>query len=481
MHNSRLIQILNKFDKREIKRLSKFIHSPYFLDLSRNKDVILLFEYLYERFPFTKNVSLDRELIYSHVYEQKAFSKSKWDKLVWRLLKVVKQFISVEFDPAQQDEVERLLHQAKFFRIKQLENLYQLTFKQIDEQLQVSTFEHKSNYFLQFKVEEERATYLSIYNNRKEDINLPFTLDRLDSYYLLARLEYACLLLNQGDSFRSPRIEEQLELGDKIYDVFGLDYFSANPQLQLYFQAYLLLRTQKEAPFQALSQLIDQYEEQIPFQQLQFFGAMCRNYRITQANFGERESILAAFELYKKHLNKGYLYHQDGILPGNLRNLVVLGLKVQAYDWVFQFLQGHKDRVTGSAHPKAVIDFNLAHYYFAIQAYDKALESLADTFEDYYYKIAAKRLELKIYYEQKSILLESKLDAFKMFIFRLSKTWLPDVPRQGNTNFINMLKQILHPATQGNAERIDRLIQKIKDKKIFVERDWLISKLEELV
>ena len=108
------------------------------------------------------------------------------------------------------------------------------------------------------------------------------------------------------------------------------------------------------------------------------------------------------------------------------------------------------------------------------------MEYLSGYEDDTYYKIASKRLEIMVYYEMRSPILESKMTAFKVYLFRVSHKLLPDLAQQGNNNFIDILKQIYNPLTLGNDNRIDKLILKINQKRGIVEREWLLQKLEEL-
>ncbi|MCB0643632.1 MAG: hypothetical protein KDC44_18420, partial [Phaeodactylibacter sp.] len=94
--------------------------------------------------------------------------------------------------------------------------------------------------------------------------------------------------------------------------------------------------------------------------------------------------------------------------------------------------------------------------------------------------LAARRLEIKILYELQSPILESKIEAFKVYIFRLSQTKLPDKPKEGNNNFLDLLRQVIHPKTYHNPERAQKLLDKLAEKKVVAERDWLEAKLAAL-
>ena len=111
----------------------------------------------------------------------------------------------------------------------------------------------------------------------------------------------------------------------------------------------------------------------------------------------------------------------------------------------------------------------------------EALDYLDDYYENLYYRLTARRLEIMIYYEEQSVLLAPKLEAFKVYLFRLSKKEIPDKPKAMNNNFIDLLRQIIHPSTLGNEKRIQRLLKKIVVTERLAEREWLTAKLEALL
>ena len=157
-----------------------------------------------------------------------------------------------------------------------------------------------------------------------------------------------------------------------------------------------------------------------------------------------------------------------------------MALRLKQFDWVEQFIEEHKDRLLGADNPEEVYRFNKANLHFHQQNFDRALDLLSARYSDIYYELAARRLEIKIFYEIRSPLLDSKTEAFKVFGFRQAKRKLPDTPKIGNNNFIDLLRQMTNPATLGNQPRIEKLRKRLKEKQIIAERDWLAEKLNTL-
>lgn len=94
-------------------------------------------------------------------------------------------------------------------------------------------------------------------------------------------------------------------------------------------------------------------------------------------------------------------------------------------------------------------------------------------------EVSSKVLEIQVLYEQDSPLLDARLDAAKIFIFREKK--IPAEKKLLLNNFLDMLKQILNPKTLGNRKRIEKLKEKIQALNGVAEHDWLTEKLNKLL
>jgi hypothetical protein len=89
--------------------------------------------------------------------------------------------------------------------------------------------------------------------------------------------------------------------------------------------------------------------------------------------------------------------------------------------------------------------------------------------------LQCRRLELKLYFELDSPLLPYKIDAHKMYISRASKKIISDETRELESGFINLLLQISQ-CPPGDKVKIGKIIQRIQEKKLIVERAWLLEK-----
>lgn len=480
MHSSKLIKIFSIFSNEELQLFERFLASPFFFEKLPSREIILLFNHIRTCLLEQKEEALTKEHTFKVIFHSDTFVKGKLEKLMSTLLKAIEKFIIYHFSSAESDKVQQKLTLAKVYRERKLNHLFELTIKQLNKIQNNIDRRNRDFYYHQFLIEKEVAEFESFYNTRNKDLNMPNTLESLDTYYLITRMEYASWLFSQAKHHTSINLQDSDLIFEHLAPIYESAPYSEVPLIKVYSQVYLFLQ-QDEGAFSVFQELLERYEDELPLSQLRDLQALCRSYCIQNYNRGEEKYLHEAFRLYKLHLEKGYLYYDGECLtPSAFGNLVSLGVKLEAFDWVNHFLEKFKDRITRTDKPEEIYNFNLAQYYFAIRDYESTLDRLSVNYEDLYYKMAAKRLELKVYYENQSEILESRMDAFKILTFRLSKNMLSANHRRGNNNFIDLLKQIINPKTRGNQPRIEKLIQKVINKKVIAEKEWLLDILEEM-
>ena len=481
MKQSKLLNTIGALNKMEFRDLKKFMQTPYFVEVKQKKKVLQLFDILRPYYPGFDHKQLEKEKVYQQIFPGSPYSTSKMDRLMTRLLAVVRRFIVFESTLKKMQSGEEDLILARFYSERKLKNDFQNSIRQFEtrqNQIQVQTPDFFLNDYL---MQVEKSAFAGFYNQRKADLNLPSTLRSLDIFYISSHLQHACSLLTQHLYHVPLELENKLLKYEEITRYIESNDYLDVPLIAVFYYAFQLLYLKDDNEiFEKLLEALNKYEDDLPAEQLKAIQTICRSYCVRRCNKGEAQYLPMAFDLYKAHLESGHLYHDNGIFAGKLKNLVTIGLKMKQYDWVYDIINSHRNRIIGTKHPEEVYRFNLSSYYFAKKAYNKALEYLSGYEDDTYYKVSAKRLELKVYYELKSPILESKMSAFKIYLFRVSDKILSEVAKEGNNNFINLLRRIHNPQTRFNPERIDKLLNKISSLGAVTDRDWLIEQLEKM-
>ena len=480
MRNSILLETLGALAKEDLPELHKFICSPFF-NRDRNSDhLIALFEYIQSYYPDFQNEDLEKEKVYHYLFPNQEIVKNKVEKLMSGLLSLVKEFIIYQFSGIKQDEHKRLLSLGQFYKEKKLVKRFGGIVKRLEHTHDIIGGDIDF-YYSQFLSHQLISEFTSFQNKRKgDDLNLPKTLDSLDAYFVLNKLQFANIIILQNQ-FRSKSNFEQIILLPEILKSIKAGAYSHIPLIQLYYHSFYMLQEPYEAShYQVFKNILDQYSASLSSILLRQFQVFTVNFCVLKYNNGCSEYLEEIFSLYQKYLSGGHLYYKGKLRPSTFKNIVNFGLKLKQFEWIKRFLETHRNRITQTQYPQDVFHFNMAVYYFHLKQYDQAIDYLSDTYEDVYYNLAARRLEIKIYYETNSPILEARMDAFKAFLFRLSRQILSNEQKKLNNNFIDLLRQINHPKTLKNSVRIKKLIGKVQKTKLITERNWLIEKLETL-
>lgn len=484
LKKSKLLEIYKAFDLEELDRLELFLESPYFVQANSSQQKVLhLFHSIKPYYPIFSDIEFTRKSIYKVVFPNEKFQPGRLDKVMSALFKKIEQFVVIDNQVQQSKSFLAQLNLSEFYLRKGLKRLYEISIKNLEKHQAKIIAKDKTDLHNDHLLQHFVSVNHSISNKRDDDLNLPNAIKTLDIYYLANRLEHVCGLLAQTN-FHSPSdIAYYLEIITILKPIIENSVHSKIPLIKVYSNLFQMLSQQKNDAVEnlirikALENLLQKYSDHLSKLHLVSIHSLNRSFLSLNLNLGHKDLNSYAFQMYRDHLNKNLLSLHGGIHPANFKNIVSIALQEREYDWVKNFLKKYKNEIVGTEHPEEVHQFNLANYYFHIGKIEKAQDALGENYEDLYYKLAAKRLEIKIYYELKSELLEYKLNAFKQFVHRISKSKLPEAARKSNNNFINGLKQIISPSniTQANRKKLYAKLQKtaaVKDK------EWLLSLLK---
>ena len=482
MYRSKLLITLEFFSREELHLLDKFLQSPYFFTEKERKEIYPLFQYILRYEGDWTHPRLQKDKINAHLFPKQEIIKGKLEKLMSALLKQIHYFISVHFREKKGDSIRHMITMVNFFRQRNAHKFEIFYLEKAKKEQTRSQLQDRDYFYTGFLIGHEEIQRYLILDQRFDSVDFNKVLQPLDVYYLLNKLDYACFLLSL-DYFRQPvDITEIVNFLDEVKPIYTRRNLLKIPLVAVYYQAFDMLKQKgkDETSYWKLKTLIEQNEQLIPPEPLKVLKGLMRGFIILRYNHGATHLLEELFSLHKTHLELGYLNFENGILPSTFKNIITMGLRMKAYDWVFQFLQDYKDKIDVSSNREEVYHYNLACYYFELKKYDKAQELLADQYQDLFYKMAAKRLLLKIYFETRSEVLDAKIDAFKIYVFRLPEKALLERKRASNNNFIDILRQLRNPKTAFNLKRIDKLATKIRNSKFLTEKNWLLEKVEEL-
>ena len=481
MRDSKLIEILETLSEAEWKLLNRFLDfslSAASYDVT-SLDIKALFLYLMS---FNVNLSdfdAEPDDVYTKLYPDKPFKKGRIEKIMSALLQETEKFIIYQRYTNDSFYADYALMQH-FFERKQFDRFERLVDK-FRVYFQKTKAKDAINYLQEVHIEWLECDFQALFNTRKGDLNVRNTLNSLDLLYIVARLDFLATLLSQNRSTRL-EVEENIRLLDEMDSIIFKKGYADMPLIATYRLALDILMDKGDIDL--LTQKLIEHEAVLTFSQQKKLNAIIRNFYTSKYNTGEDVFIFKIAELLKKHLEKGFLYYENGLQHTTLINIVSVGLKVKDNDWVLSVLNEHRHKIISQDDSEEIYIFNTAQYYFAMGNFNAANDCLSSgyKFKNIYYELAKRRLEIKILYETgETDLCAFRNEAFKNHIFNWSKkkNALPQTSFEPNNSFIDLVEKLL-TTLKGDNKRLEKLEEKIIKSRNFADRDWLLDKLNHL-
>ncbi len=477
MRHSKLYSILETFNKYEQNRLRKFLKSPYF---NRDERIIALFEMLVAdvNLPAEKrSKELAKESLWQALHPEKAYDDVRFRKYCSDLLKLVESYLAQEVFERNPLLKATLLIEAVGNR--KIEKLYRTVMRSANRYAASYPYRSALYYYHQYQKEKNFYDLNEAELKRAEKSNMEEIANNLDRFFLAEKLRIYCAVLNQQklvsveyDLLFIDEIIHHLEqhLDDKYADV---------PPVALYYQIYLATKfPHEERHYQKLKALLDQHIDAFPKKEALTIYYSAINYCIQKVIHGKAQFQRELFELYKTMLEKEILLANGELSPWDFKNIVLVGLRMQAYDWTERFIGDYAQFLPEQFRRNAVT-YNLATLYFRKKEYDKVVEMLREVeYEEFSYNLNSKVLLMATYYEMDEIdPLHFLMESFRTYLTRHKE--IPPDRRRIFHNFIRYTRKLTR-IIPGDLKAIEKVRKELEADHEVVNKDWLFEKLEEL-
>lgn len=472
MSKNVLLRSLQSLDHREHARLQKWVDSPYHNadhKLSRLLSLILL---------DIEKESLDREGLDAALYPKRKFNYARITNHLSDIKALLEDFLVWERLKAQPEQ--RKLQLLSLSRERKLEGLYQQTDRYFQRLAERQTYFAEPDFLLYQLVEEERYIAFTEQDVRALDQSLQRKIEWGDRYFVGHMLKTACQLLNRRnvlqDSQNLPGLKQFLSYIERDFERF-VDW----PHLSLYHAVLQMLLHESDANYDHFREVLKRSaKQQIPYEEHKPLYQYAQNYCIKQANQGQEKYLAELFVIYQEMIEQELIYYQGFISPNDVKNIVVLGVRLQEYDWTEYFLDSFAERVAPEQRHNAMA-YNRAYFLYARGEGQAALRQLAQVqYQDVFYLLGGRSMQLKIYYEmQDDEGLEAGLHAFDNALRR--DRLLPDYRKTGYREFVRLLRKLMKyralPQSQ-QKETEAKLKDELQASESGIHRDWLQKQLQ---
>lgn len=477
-----LIDLVKTIQKTEKEALRAFVRNPPPQLGEQSQDTGRLLDIILNTAPGFDETQLRKKNLYEQLFPSTPWAEGRLKKVMIALHKQIQAFLLVQHYLRKENAFARQMDLCDIFQSRGLKQRYDQQMRNVVKHLEEIQDRDANFFYHKFQIAYAQTNNALGNNQTHGDLNIESMLKSLAIFYHTRRLEIVNFFLNQQKFTHldtSPLIQHAIfetSLPDEYLDDAG-DLF-----IQQKIFNFLWLPNPSAEDFRELTRILKQREKDISSSVLQNSYTILRNFchLLFYKGLSEYQEVL--HELHKDNLARGYLYHPENenkIPSTSFLNIVNVGLITKHYDWVKNFLETHRTRILGDNEGGDFFQLNMAAYLFATGRYEEALEILPHSFPNIIYHLMARRLEIKIYYELHSDLLEFKLDAFKMYISRASKKFLTNAFRERNADFVNLLAQIIQ-SKPGDLNRRERLTKRINERVWVAERNWLLEKVQQM-
>ena len=465
MENTRLLKLLHTFSKTELQELRKFVRTPFF---NQRNEVPLLLDCLLPALVKDKPV-IDKEAAYRQIFGKTDYNDHRIRMAMSFLYQLTGQFLAIKAFLGNDVAYRRQL--AAVFRERrmpeQAEKTNQEAFAlQQNQPLRNADFMEER---YQILLEKHRQ---QIETQRIEQDALQEQSDQLDQAFLARKLWQACAMLSHRNVSNATYDFGMLDAALLFAEKSGA---LKQPAIAIYHACYQALSKPSEsAHFQHFRKCLTDYADLFPAEELRDLFILAINYCIRQYNAGNLEYLSQQFELYKEGLERHYFLSEGLISRYTYQNAATIGLVMRELEWVETFIYEYRPLLR-EEHREGLFSFNLARLEYYRRDLGKALQLLQKAeYKDLLLNLAAKILQLKIFYElQEFDLLASHLQAVRSFIRRKK---VMGYHRENYMNTVHFTQKLLEVNPFDKTLRAE-LRQEIEQTKAVAEKEWLLSQV----
>ncbi len=469
MHQSKLISLLRTLDKTELRSFSDFAASPYF---NKNQELLRLYAYLkpFAAGGFTDE-TLERQSLWDGLYPGSSYDEKTLNHLSSQLTKLLERFLGQR--QFESDGIRQELCQMEAHLARGLDKGYRFLYGQCSLRSGQLNSGHISGLRQKFELANLEEKAFSNQGLRKFNTSLQVASDRFDEYFLYQKLIFLCALLDQQKQFPG---QYNIAMLPEIQSVLATGHYDHIPVIAIYSRLLrMLVEPEDHQNFQEFQLLLSANQDRFGAQDATDLYLHAINYCIQRIRYGQSGFAETLLNLYEEALQRGVLLQDGAISPWTYKNVIKLGLGLNQFERVEQFIRDYTGLLPENQ-KEGAFQFNMADLNYHRQFYKEALRHLSNVeFSDIHYKLGARVILSKIYYETgETEALASLLSAFRIFLLR-SK----DISRQVKEPYLNFIS-ILGRLQKNDKTKLEKLEARVRKTAMLSNRNWLLRQIRAL-
>ncbi|MFK7907484.1 MAG: hypothetical protein AB8B69_20275 [Chitinophagales bacterium] len=478
MQKTKLVEVIQGLNDKEIKRFDEYVNSPFF---NKNDKVIELLKFLRKYHPGFDNSRFTKENAYKAVFgARQKFNVQKLRNIMSQLFKLLEAYlVQLEFDVDKDfHNISLLAALDKRYMDKQFTQKYEEFKKQ-----KLSPIERTTKYYYtKYRIEDIAFDHSIKRNNRLIDTSMEEADINLDYYFLTLKLRYYCVMLNSRNVIT---VQPNMEFANQILDylesssLLDESFFEQIPSIHFYYRLLLLLKEEEDSYYIDLKELLASHRDALPVKEIRQIYTAVFNYLNKKLKGGEGRYIRDIYELYKLMFEQDILI-ENGFINNhlNFRNALIAGLRLGELEWAEMFIEKYSPLLV-PLHRENWVNYSLAELNFYKKNYKETLKYLLGfEFKDAFNYADHKTLLAKTYYElEEDEALFALTHAFRIYLHR--DTNIAEHFQKPYHNFIRLLNKLAKARFDPDAN-VQDIRQELQELKYITNQEWLLTKMDEL-
>lgn len=456
--------LIDKLLQKELEKFKMLLNSGF---LRQSPEVILLWNILIDIHQ-DKNLDYTKKDIHKIIYPKLTYKDDRLRLLHSELLKCIEQFIAI--DHTLKDKKKLMLSQIQYYKSIDLPELYEQKLKKYHKLIHTSPLRNNEYQKNILSYELEQYDLLSA-QKRNQELNLQNIHNRIDEDFYAQKLRWACLARSHQAVYQTAYHIEHIDL---ILSSIKKLNNQEIPTIVVYASCYQMITEDSRSSFESFIHNLDHYYSCFDLYELKELYLLSINFCIRHLNKGDKDFGAIGLELYQKALEKDLLLNDHKLSRFTYRNIAMMAIRVGDYTWAENFSESYKGYLD-KEHQQSSYYFNVALIQYNKGKLNDSLEALIHVdFKDPLIHLAAKTLQLKLYFELKEWqLLDYHLDTMQMYLIRKK---ILGYHKQNYKNIIKFTKQIIN-LKEFDKQKKENIIAKIQQVSPLTEKKWLLNQL----
>ncbi len=461
MPRSKLEEIIEILSKKEQNQFDLYLQAPFFKADEASK---LLFAAIISG-PF-RGKEFKSEL-FKRVYPGMTYNDKLLRYQISDLNKHLERFLILK--KIEKDEILSSRIIATVFAERDCEKSFQILNNDLSQQHSLSGADELLE---QFRNAELQLNYTGKKVTAKNTPDYSSTLNLLDSFYILKKLQLSCEIVNLSNILKK---SYEVKLIHEIQELSEKDPFNKIPAIQIYQNIlHFLSDPNNESAFLDAQQLIISHSDKLNIPEVSELYQYLKNYCVRQINQGNADYIRKLFEIYQTVIANKPLMRNDYLSQWEFKNIVSISLRLGEKKWCSRFIEKYVTYLKPDEQKNALA-YNLAYSYFIDDDFRKAIRKLQEVeLKDLFYQLDGRVILLKSYFELDET--ESffyQVSSFRLFLLRNKN--ISEYQKSIYRNLIHFLAAIMRAGT--SKAKLRKIKTEVEKEKNVADINWLYTKI----